>query len=124
MFKREITGTGWLSPDGEFIPCHSYDHISTARDIVEKIGTAVKYKWRDSNSPEDVLFGNGWISINIRAMFERGIEFCRNYHAPVTDIQAKMLREFAEKDDVKNFLTRYGQQVLEELDDYIGKDDE
>ena len=124
--KRKITQTGWLSPDGEFIPCPSYAHISTARDIVEKIGTTTKYKWHlRNNSPDGILYGNGWISIEIRTMWEHGIEFCRNYYAPVTDIQAKMLREYAERDDVKPFLTEYCLKVLQSLDDYIdgGKQD-
>ena len=124
--EREITGTGWLSPDGEFIACPSQAHISTATDIVGKIGTDTKYKWRSWNgtkSPDGVLYGNGWISVEIRQLGEHGFEFCRNFHAPVTDIQAKMIREFAERDDVKDFMTEYGRKVLQSLDDYE-KDEE
>lgn len=122
--QREITATGWLSPDGEFIPCEPYNHISTAREIVKEIGTTTKYEWRSWSlnnlpgvvPPDDVLYGNGWISIVIRSIGERGFDFCRNFHAPVTDVQVKMLREFAEKHDF--FMSEHGRLVLKEIDDH------
>lgn len=101
--EREITGTGWLSPSGEFIQCHTYDHIDTAEEITEHLKNR-----RNGIEAEDVLYAAGWISITIAQIIEHGFRFCGGGRVKPTEIQKSMLKQFIERDDVKDFISRDG----------------
>ena len=96
--QREITGTGWLSLDGEFVPCKSYAHSSTADEIVNRLGLNPTSKYQ---SCDDTLLDHGWIKVVYRRLLDSGYGFSYNYKVPHTDIQISMIKDFAEKDDVK-----------------------
>lgn len=91
MIMREITGTGWLTPDGEFIPCQSCEHVSVAERLVSAVG-----KTRIGIYAEDELRSMGWISITIRNYHEHGYDFIFNHRIAHSDIQISMIKSFAE----------------------------
>ena len=100
---REITGTGWLSSDGEFFPCSTFAHVSTAEVLTLKFGrTASGIK------AEDLLRSLGWISITIRSWREHGYDFIFNHRVSHSDIQISMIKSFTEKDDVKDNISDTG----------------
>ena len=48
MNKPKELKLGWLSPDGELVECNSFDHISSASEICDKLGysyTKEKEAW-------------------------------------------------------------------------------
>lgn len=96
--QREITGTGWLSPDGEFIPCKEYAHSSTADEIVNKLRLKPTSKFQNC---DDTLLAYGWIKVVYRWLLDSGYGFPFNCKVEHTDIQVRMIKAFAEKDDVK-----------------------
>ena len=100
---REITGTGWLSPDGEFFPCESYSHIATAERIVNKIGLIEK-----GIRSEDKLRSLGWIAIIFHRFVEHGFDFSYNWRVNHSDIQVKMISEFAERSDIRSRISSGG----------------
>ena len=58
---------GWLSPMGDFYPCHSYDHLDEARKILKK-------KWNECRNPDDVLMDAGWVYIGMSSFFLPRVE--------------------------------------------------
>ena len=100
---REITGTGWLSSDGEFFPCETFAHVPVAEALVLKLNyteTGIK--------AEDLLRSLGWISITIRSWREHGYDFIFNNRISHSDIQISMIKSFAERDDVKDNISDTG----------------
>ena len=53
MNKPKEFKLGWLSPDGELVECNSFDHISSASEICDKLGysyTKEKEAWQTEES--------------------------------------------------------------------------
>ena len=93
----EITGTGWLSPSGEFIQCESYAHIATAERIASQLklnSTGVRIR------DDDILINNGWIKIVFKRFMDFGYDISFSWHVPHSDIQINMIKSFAEREDI------------------------
>lgn len=63
--KNDIIG--FLDNDGNLYPCASYDHISTAEELVETLNIK---KEKQYELGEDTLLKNGWICIRIRNVYK------------------------------------------------------
>ena len=61
MNKPKEFKLGWLSPDGELVDCKSFDHISSASEICDKLGYS--YTNARGNTPDDVLLAHGWLHL-------------------------------------------------------------
>ena len=84
------TRTGWLSPDGKFYPCLSYDHGEEAVDLVKKYG----YPGIDENERvDDILISNGWVRISIASYMEHN--FVINILRPYSQDQLIFLKPYA-----------------------------
>lgn len=59
--------TGWLSPTGELIKCSVYDHLSYAREILDKMETP----YRDA-APDDALIALGYVKISVSTLWFHG----------------------------------------------------
>ena len=93
---REITGTGWLSPDGEFIPCESFAHTATA----ERIATQLKLNSTGGRICDDILKKNRWIKIVFTRFMDFGYDISFSWRVPHSDIQINMVKSFAEREDI------------------------
>ena len=82
--------TGWLSPEGKFYPCACYDHISTAREIIDELKIQ-----DDSNNavPDDILIKHGFVGISIMTLTDHGFVF---YYKKLTPEQARFLKPYIE----------------------------
>lgn len=54
---------GWLDSYGQLYSCSSYDHISKAREIIEKHHYPIIEKDGRLLSPDEILLINGWVHI-------------------------------------------------------------
>ncbi len=100
-----IKGPGWLSPDGEFIACKCYEHISKAEEIAKKLDLY------DEDVPsDDVLIEYGWIHIAMLKITECGFNF---YGLRATEPQKNALKEFCE--NMKTYVSESGQLELYKL---------
>lgn len=87
--------TGWLSPTGEFIPCRTADHISTAREILNNNYGVV---------PDKELLNRGYVGITILSFFDHGYSI---YHRlPLTPEQLQFLKPY--------YYGEYGLQMCNE----------
>ncbi len=77
--------TGWLSPNGTFIPCGVYEHISTAYQILGN---------DDSSYPDEKLHNAGYAEITISQL---GVKSWRVYWKNfLTDEQKNFLKPYFE----------------------------
>ena len=120
ILKKDIMDgydAGWLSPDGEFYASNgdisSLIHVNIAEQIFNTPTNkyAVKMNedgvsiWGDTNSPEYWLEKNGWVKIHHRDCYgsfigERDPEKRTKdfpYHYCPTEIQIKMICDYADK---------------------------
>lgn len=92
--KSDITGTGWISPAGEFYPCdaHEIDAIKIL-EVIYGIETDC-LTWGG-----DELISKGWIKVTTSCMFEI---YCEEglYNKPMTHQQRKAFREWMAKNDM------------------------
>ena len=54
--------TGWLSPNGDFYPCRTYEHIGTAQKIL---------KDDNANLADEKLYSLGFVSITISQLIRK-----------------------------------------------------
>ena len=90
--EEEKLYTGWLSPTGEFFPCRSYEHISTARELCVAYGIDTN----KTSFPDEELLRHGWISISIMAFLEHGFEVAIHPKAKPTQEQLLFLKPYYE----------------------------
>lgn len=84
---------GWLAPDGSFVECGSYEHVSIARDLVKKFyPDDPNYHW------DDILLAKGWVHIGISA-FDHEYVFWWNKF--LTEPQKAFLKPYFEDSDIK-----------------------
>lgn len=84
--------TGWLSPSGEFVPCNSYDHIATARELVERFQYQNIMRKGRNLPDDDILLENGWAYIGISVLFSH--EFSIGWKSFLTDYQKQFLQPY------------------------------
>ena len=89
---------GWISPDGDFIECHSYDHIATATELCKKFGYKADILER---VPDDtLLMRHGWAYVGIS-------ELDHNYRVGwskfLTEPQKNVLKEYLESDRLDKY---------------------
>ena len=81
--------TGWLSPEGDFIFCNTYEHIVTAREILQN--PYVK-------NPDGILEDAGWAQITISQL---GLKEQRVYWKHfLTEEQKNFLKPYFEDNDL------------------------
>lgn len=85
--------TGWLSPNGEFYPCATFDHIEVAEDIISKVGIQANGVYH----PDDVLMSAGWVHITRSSlgMKEQNV-FWDKF---LTEHQKRFLKPYFEEND-------------------------
>lgn len=86
---------GWLSPTAEMVECNSYEHISTAYDILDKnynMGSVF-------NNPDDVLVNLGWVHICRGAILDYDYHFYWNMNRFLTPEQIQYLKPYFEDEN-------------------------
>ena len=87
----ETDGIGWLSPDGEFEPCTTYEHTAKAAEICDRFQNSGYVKNFDS-----AIMSRGWIKITMTRFLDYGYRFFGR-RLGITEEQKNILREFYEK---------------------------
>jgi len=57
---------GFLSPDGTFIECESWEHLDTAKKLVSEYYPNKTFQYKNRLTYEDFLFDSGWVSFTSR----------------------------------------------------------
>ena len=88
--------TGWISPTGEFVECDSYSHISTAREIAEKLHLGQQYDTKRARwlSDDEKLMNAGWVYVGISSFMGR--EWRIGWRSRLTSEQVRFLRPYIE----------------------------
>ena len=95
MNKPKEFKLGWLSPDGELVECNSFDHISSASEICDKLGYS--YTNARGNTPDDVLLAHGWLHLTYSMLdHEYRIYYAYFNHVRLTEAQRAYIRPFKE----------------------------
>ena len=95
MNKPKEFKLGWLSPDGELVECNSFDHISSASEICDKIGYS--YTNARGNAPDDVLLAHGWLHLTFSLLdHEYRIYYAYFNHVRLTEAQKAYIPPFKE----------------------------
>lgn len=87
--------TGWLSPNGEMYTCGSYDHVSTAEELVKK------YKYVSTvyfSVCDDLLMERGWVYIGISSLGAH--EWRIGWKKFLTESQKSFLRPYFEDSEI------------------------
>jgi len=91
--------TGWLSPDGELYECSSYDHVSTAHEIIDRFNIACGLDDKLRTIPDDdILLQHGWVYIGISCFLCH--EWRIGWTKFLTEYQKEFLRPYFE-DEIK-----------------------
>lgn len=98
---EEFDACGWLSPDGEFIPCEPMDHWNVAYELITEKKVIKDLNNYSGIAPMDKLIEHGWIQISFLTLVGYGYIFMHNYKFG-TELQKQFLRKFIEnhKDDI------------------------
>ena len=85
--------TGWLAPNGDFYECAVFDHIDTARNILDKLTVERNGK----HYPDEILLSAGWVQItrSLLGIKEQNI-FWEKF---LTEYQKQFLRPYFEEND-------------------------
>ena len=85
--------TGWLSPNGDFYTCKTFDHIGLAEEIIDKFSI----HRNDIYHPDKILLDNGWVQIT-RSLIGRKEQniFWENF---LTEYQKNFLKPYFENND-------------------------
>lgn len=102
---------GWLSPNGEHLPCESYGHNELTRRIIKEYYKSDKYMMPLES--EDYLFDRGWCRISIAGMLGHGYNLQMKWRY-ATERQKEFIREMVS--DVGSFLTETTKENLERYD--------
>lgn len=82
--------TGWLSPDGSFVQCGTYEHLAIAKSLVDK------YYPNDPNTHnDDILYNNGWVHITISQLDHA---YRIGWSKYLTEYQKQFLKRYFESD--------------------------
>ena len=84
---------GWLSPSGELVECPYFDHYSTARELVNKLG----YTSRPSTANDDILVEHGWVHIGISLLGTK--EWAIFWKGFLTESQKNFLKPYFEDEE-------------------------
>lgn len=82
--------TGWLSPDGIFYLCQSYEHHTMAALICDLL-----YE-HFGVTPDDYLLQRGWCRITLSVL--RNKEWSIYWERFLTDVQKNFLKKYLEDD--------------------------
>ena len=89
---------GWLAPDGSFLECGCFEHVSVAKELVEKF-----YPNEPSSHYDDVLLDKGWVHIGISAI-DHDYYFWWNKF--LTEPQKQFMKPYFETDGRLNLVWR------------------
>ena len=85
--------TGWLSPNGDFYPCDTYEHVDVAEYIVDKLNL----QRGGQHHKDEVLLDAGWVQISRSALGQKEQKiYWRHF---LTDYQKNFLRPYFEEND-------------------------
>lgn len=89
---------GWLSPDGDFIECGSYNHVSTARDLCARLGYHPENFERTAD--DTLLLNHGWAYIG-----KSELDYCYRiyWNRFLTEQQKAVLKEYLECDSLDKY---------------------
>lgn len=90
MTNYEELKTGWLSPEGDFYPCYSYDHNEEARSILKILGREYPHH------PDDELMDIGFVYIGISSFLCH--EWRIGWNKFLTEYQINFLKPYFESD--------------------------
>lgn len=85
---------GWLSPQGDFYECHSYDHVAAAEEIISKVGIVVLDKLRQ---PDDILLDVGYAKLGISSLGEK--RYYVIWNRRLTPYQRYFLKDIIENEN-------------------------
>jgi hypothetical protein len=77
--------TGWLSPNGDFYPCKTYEHIATAMKILND---------ETANRADETLYNCGYVSITISQLGTKNWRI--HWEKFLTEQQIAFLRPYFE----------------------------
>lgn len=109
MADKELK-TGWLSPEGDFYPCFSYDHNEEARAILKNLGHICHH-------PDDELMDLGWVYVGISSFMCH--EWRIGWHKFLTEYQINFLKPYFEDSElpVNEFaVLRWKREVEKDFD--------
>lgn len=114
--RYEELNTGWLAPDGSFFECCSYDHVSTARELVDKFGYPDIVDLQRIPA-DDNLMNHGWCYIGISSFLSH--EWRVGWNKFLTENQKRFLKPYFEESDlpVNEFaVMRWKREVYNDAD--------
>lgn len=81
--------TGFMSPSGDFYEAGYMEHLHIADELYESIHNSACVSY-----PEDELMKEGWLSIHVLTMFEKGYLF--SFMGHLTSEQIKIIKPVVE----------------------------
>lgn len=84
---------GWLSPSGELVECPYFDHYSTAKRLVNKLG----YASQTNVANDDILMEHGWVHIGISLLGVK--EWAIFWEGFLTESQKNFLKPYFEDEE-------------------------
>lgn len=94
MDQRPI---GFLSPQGEYIKCSTYEHISVARDICKANG------WESYHSCDDILLQHGYAHMTLSLLGKK--EYCVYWERFLTEEQKNWFKPIFEADETDDVIS-------------------
>ena len=85
--------TGWLSPEGYFYPCPTYEHYYKAKEIIKNLSIKVSY----DEEPDEKLIEMKYVQIGISSLGKK--EWRIYWKKFLTDEQKNFLKKYFEDID-------------------------
>ena len=85
---------GWLSPEGEFMPCKPFDHCAAAVNLIERYRIPLRY----AEPEDDALIDHGFVKIGIWRFVEHCWNIIWNPYLSLTYEQKSFLAPYFDKE--------------------------
>lgn len=89
---------GWLAPNGGLYECNSYDHISTARDLVTQFGYPKIDPIEGYLQPDENLLKHKWVHIGLSSLGRK--EWRISWEKFLTEAQKQVLVPYFEESEI------------------------
>lgn len=96
--ERTDFNIGWLSPDGSFFKCSSYDHTDTAEELVGKLNYPKVSMENRYIHADDNLMSHGWCYVGV-SDFQHN-EWRISWNKFLTEYQKQFLKSYFENEDI------------------------
>lgn len=90
---------GWLSSSGEFIECGTYEHVSIAHELVDKLPCRSPAELRKAD--DDILIDNGWVHIGISAFSHKYVIWWNHKTLLSSEQRNFLIPYFEDRDNVE-----------------------